>query len=280
MNKAEVKNWPKEVGRYKIGNPQSCIAVCTLSSLDIELSDEYMNKIAVIGKCVIENIGIEKIIKNTITNPNIRYIILCGKEPKGHFVGQGMMALKKNGIDKNRRIIEARGALPYLRNLKDEEIDHFRKQVEFVDLIDYEEVNVIEKEIDKLIEKDPGPFTEIESFEEEKEVKIINADYDSDKQWTADAFPDQSFFVIELDRKNKNIIVEYYVGLGAKRILTSRIIGKKAETIAGTIVKRGLIKGVYHATYLGKELAKAQIALENNIDYQQESDLDLNKRAD
>ena len=280
MNKAEVKNWPKEVGRYKIGNPQSCIAVCTLSSLDIELSDEYMNKIDVIGKCVIENIGIEKIIKNTITNPNIRYIILCGKEPKGHFVGQGMMALKKNGIDKNRRIIEARGALPYLRNLKDEEIDHFRKQVEFVDLIDYEEVNVIEKEIDKLIEKDPGPFTEIESFEEEKEVKIINADYDSDKQWTADAFPDQSFFVIELDRKNKNIIVEYYVGLGAKRILTSRIIGKKAETIAGTIVKRGLIKGVYHATYLGKELAKAQIALENNIDYQQESDLDLNKRAD
>src|SRR3989344_3310588 len=280
MSKIEVSNWPKEVGRYKIGNPKSCVAVCTLSSLDIELSEEYMNKIAVIGKCVIENIGIEKIIKNTITNPNIRYIILCGKEPKGHFVGQGMMALKKNGIDKNRRIIEARGALPYLRNLKDEEIDHFRKQVEFVDLIDYEEVNVIEKEIDKLIEKDPGPFTEIESFEEEKEVKIINADYDSDKQWTADAFPDQSFFVIELDRKNKNIIVEYYVGLGAKRILTSRIIGKKAETIAGTIVKRGLIKGVYHATYLGKELAKAQIALENNIDYQQESDLDLNKKSD
>ena len=280
MNKAEVKNWPKEVGRYKIGNPQSCIAVCTLSSLDIELSDEYMNKIAVIGKCVIENIGIEKIIKNTITNPNIRYIILCGKEPKGHFVGQGMMALKKNGIDKNRRIIEARGALPYLRNLKDEEIDHFRKQVEFVDLIDYEEVNVIEKEIDKLIEKDPGPFTEIETAEEEKEVEIINADYDSDKQWTADAFPDQSFFVIELDRENKSIIVEYYVGLGAKRILTARIIGKKAETIAGTIVKHGLIKGVYHATYLGKELAKAQIALENNIDYQQESDLDLDKKAD
>jgi hypothetical protein len=35
-----------------------------------------------------------------------------------------------------------------------------------------------------------------------------------------------------------------------------------------------LIKGLYHAGYVGKELAKAEMALKNNLPYEQEGKLE------
>ena len=109
-----MSEWPPETGRYQIGDKNSCVAVCTLSSLDIELP---MDSIAISGKCVTENIGVEKIIKNIISNPNIRYLLICGVEPKGHYVGQAFFCLRDNGLDENKKIIGARGAMPFIKNL-------------------------------------------------------------------------------------------------------------------------------------------------------------------
>ena len=108
----DLKNWPSIEGRYKKGNPQSPVVVCTNATVEgIELD---MEKVALIGKCVTENIGIEKIIQNIVANPCIRFLILCGKVSKGHFVSQAFLSLKKNGIDKEKRIIGARGNTPFL----------------------------------------------------------------------------------------------------------------------------------------------------------------------
>ena len=142
-----MSEWPPETGRYQIGDKNSCVAVCTLSSLDIELP---MDSIAISGKCVTENIGVEKIIKNIISNPNIRYLLICGVEPKGHYVGQAFFCLRDNGLDENKKIIGARGAMPFIKNLSKDQLDHFNKQVELVDMIEEESPERIMDKIKEL----------------------------------------------------------------------------------------------------------------------------------
>ncbi len=264
MKKVEVENWPVETGRYIIGDKKSCIAVCTLSSLDIELS---MYNIAIVGKCVTENVGMEKIIKNIISNPNIRYFVICGVEPKGHYVGQAFKCLVEKGLDADRKIIGALGAMPIIKNVSDEQIERFKKQVEIVDMIEEENTQKITDRINEL--NDLGAF---DGAMESETVKTINADYDASKDATADNSLDDGFFTIFADKANKQIVVEHYT---SDKKFDCRIVGKTAEAILGTIVKMGLVKGLYHAGYLGKELKKAEIALKTGCDYEQDKELDL-----
>ncbi len=265
-----LDNWPPAAGRYYVGNKNSCVAVCTLSSIDLLEKfnqSEYLNKISIVGKDVTENVGIEKIVLNTISNPYIRFLILCGKESEGHFVGQGIKALIDNGVDEKGKIIEARGPIPFLKNLTKEQIETFRKQVKIVDLIGCEDIPTILSKSEEYEKNNPGMFS---SDVEIKEVRTIVADYDSLKEWSADGKPDEGWFAIFVDRDKQLIVVEHYLGYGINSKLNCKIVGKTAEQIIGTIVKEKLVKELYHTGYLGKELAKAQIALEKNIPYEQE----------
>ncbi|TSC53150.1 MAG: tetrahydromethanopterin S-methyltransferase subunit A, partial [Microgenomates group bacterium LiPW_16] len=108
--KVKVSHWPVEEGRYKIGNPQSPVAVCTEAT--VEGINVALGKVAIIGKCVTENIGIEKVVKNIVSNPNIRFLILCGKKSAGHDVGQTLISLKENGVDRQMRVIGSTGSIP------------------------------------------------------------------------------------------------------------------------------------------------------------------------
>ncbi len=37
-----------------------------------------------------ENLGIEKVIANVVSNPNIRFLVVCGAEVQGHITGQSI----------------------------------------------------------------------------------------------------------------------------------------------------------------------------------------------
>ena len=100
--------------------------------------------------------------------------------------------------------------------------------------------------------------------------KNHNADYDPDKNATADGSLDDSFFTILVDRSGNQLVVEHYTN---DKVLTKRIVGKTAEALLGTIVKLGLVKSLYHSGYLGKELKKAEIALKTGRDYEQDTEL-------
>lgn len=263
--------WPVEPGRYKVGNEKSPVAVCTMASLDLDLP---LDKIAIVGKAVTENVGVEKIIKNTISNPNIRFLICCGKVSKGHFVGDTIKNLVKNGVDGDKRVIGAKGAMPFLKNLTEREIEHFRKQIKVICMQGETDVKKIMGEVERCIKENPGPFKALIL----KKVKTIMADYDKDKEFTADEAPDNCSFDIVLDRDKKQIIVERYIGYGAERKHDCNIVGKSTEEIMGTIVKRKLISKLYHAAYLAKELKKAEIALKNDLPYEQESELIIARR--
>jgi len=112
--------------------------ICTLSSIDllqdIKKDQEIINKIAVVGRLLSENRGIDQIIKFTINNKKLKYLLLCGKEVKGHLSGQSLIALKKNGVDNNKKIISSLAPNPILTS-KIYEINYFRKHVNIIDKI-------------------------------------------------------------------------------------------------------------------------------------------------
>ncbi|HQI54123.1 MAG TPA: tetrahydromethanopterin S-methyltransferase subunit A, partial [Methanothrix soehngenii] len=103
-----------------------------------------------------ENIGIEKMVANVISNPNIRYVLITGMEVKGHITGQAVEAFTQSGIDKEGRIIGAKGAIPFIQNLTPEAIERWKTQVEAVMMLNTEDIGAITSKVKELASKDPG----------------------------------------------------------------------------------------------------------------------------
>jgi len=129
-------------GEFTVCSPNGNVAV-------VLLTVEYVppKTVAIYGPLKTENIGIEKIVANLISNPNIRFLVVCGNDIRGHRSGSSIIALHKNGIDENHKIIDAPGAIPYIENLKEEAIERFRAQIKIIDLIGVKE----KRELDKVI---------------------------------------------------------------------------------------------------------------------------------
>jgi tetrahydromethanopterin S-methyltransferase subunit A len=131
--------WPPVRGDYQVGNAFAGVAVVTLASL------LFPKGAAIWGQCKTENLGVEKIVANVISNCNIRFLILCGVESKGHLPGNTILALHRNGIDEQGRIIGSRGAIPFIQNLPHQAIVRFQSQVELIDRIGLEDIVQIEE---------------------------------------------------------------------------------------------------------------------------------------
>jgi tetrahydromethanopterin S-methyltransferase subunit A len=112
------------------------LAICTLGSIHLleEISNSIlMDKVAIAGRLLSENRGIDAIISFILANPSIRRIILCGQDVKGHRSGQALLSLYKNGVDRTGRIVGALGPYPIIRSLS-RDVEAFRKQIEIVDM--------------------------------------------------------------------------------------------------------------------------------------------------
>ena len=122
---------------YYSGNPDSSIAVCTLSSIDLLkklANSEILSHVSIAGRLLSENKGIDSIIKYVNKNQKINIIIVCGKEVWGHKAGHSLFQLHKNGVDKNNRIINSTSPDPYLTVSKSQ-IQYFQNNITLVNLI-------------------------------------------------------------------------------------------------------------------------------------------------
>jgi len=264
----DLKNWPPVEGRYILGNKKSPIAICTNATVEGIKVD--LEKVAIIGKCVTENIGIEKIIQNIVSNPDIRYLILCGKPSKGHFVAQAIESLIKSGVDKEKRIIGAKGNMPHLKNIAGELIDRFRKQITPINLIGEIDSQRIGNVIDELLSKGKEGFKA--GAIKIKQIKEIEAHPCPD--WIPDP---KGFFVISIDRARNKLLIEHY----RDNKLKNKIIGDSAEDICKIIANLDLIgdfeQKLEHAMYLARELQKAEFALRNDLNYEQDQEFKMKK---
>ncbi len=142
-------------GEFTECSPKGCVGVVLLN-----IQYTPPESVAIYGRLKTENIGIEKIVANTISNPNIRFLVICGDDIRGHRSGSSLLALYKNGIDSNNRIINAPGAIPYIENLKEDAIIRFQKQMTIVDLQGEKEKEKIDKIIADCIRKSPSSYGE------------------------------------------------------------------------------------------------------------------------
>ncbi len=171
--KSPASGWPIVTGEYSVGDPESPVAVVTLAS---EMFEECVDAgAALAGPCHTENLGVEKVVGNIISNPNIRFLIICGSEVQGHITGQCFEALHANGCDpEKKKVIGATGAIPFVENVPMEGVERFQQQLEIVPMIDNEDTGSITSKVKECVEKDPGAF--------EEEAMIIEVSDDGDDE--------------------------------------------------------------------------------------------------
>ncbi len=171
--------WPIASGDFEVGNIEGSVAICTLASETFYKDLAGFPGVAIAGPCKTENIGIEKIVVNVISNPNIRFLILCGIEVTGHVTGGSFKSLYENGIDPaSKKIKDAPGAIPYVEHLTSDAVERFKKQITFIDILSVENVRTIKSKVEELVKQDPGAFPEapyIVKLEEEKKEAVAEA---------------------------------------------------------------------------------------------------------
>ncbi|WP_291582686.1 DUF4346 domain-containing protein [Clostridium sp. UBA6640] len=262
------------VGEYHVLSLElsNTIAISTLGNA--ELADKIArlkpNGLSIVGKTETENIGVEKIIKNALSVPSIKYLILCGKDSEGHYSGNTIVSLLNNGIDNNMRVIGAKGKKPVLSNTTKEQVNAFRKQIEVTDMIECEDLNKILEKIQELSEKVisncccEGKYPLYNKKPIISTVDIINAEEKDPNKVKLDK---EGYFVIVPKVENNAILVEHY---SYNNQLLRIIKGKDARNIYWTIIENRWVSEMSHAAYLGKELTKAELSIELGFKYIQD----------
>lgn len=265
INVKEREGWPPLPGSFEIMRYQAPVAVCTLNSKEMmrEIADTRHNAVSIVGSLNTENLGIERVIKNIVTNPHIRFLILCGEDSEqriGHLPGQSFASLFENGIDSSSRIIGAQGKRPVLKNIASALIDQFRKQVQLVSMIGCAESAQVLEAAEVHAGKSPGAYQGGSLVQ--LTIPRIQA-----KPPSPLVLDPKGYFVIFPDRMTGKIVVEHYHNNG---LLNQIIEGVDVGSIYMTIIELGIVSKLDHACYLGKELAKAEESLRTGSPYQQD----------
>jgi len=224
--KSPAEGWPVINGDYVVGDPESPVAAATLASHIEQIPVDAGAAIA--GPCKTENLGIEKMLANLISNPNIRFLVLCGSEVQGHITGQSIEALHANGVDpEKRKIVDATGAIPFIENIPDEGIERFQQQMEIVSIIDVEDAAAIQSKIKECIEKDPGAF--------EEEAMIIKVEEGGAEEEEGEEVPPVTPETALIDARMRNIQTQVKSIGSLQRISAGMYSGKVQGIMIGLV---------------------------------------------
>jgi len=254
--------WPVQPGDYAVFNRKGSIAVLSLGgSTRIENPFYFsLTNIAIVGNLTTENIGVEYVIKNLISNPYIRHLAIIGQDISGHCPGDAIIKLHAKGINTKQKIVDALGARPILRNTLPQEIAQFRKQITIHNFLNCDGLDTIKKEIQLLnvlatVPYEQGLYVSLVDIITAAPAKRLQLDH-------------AGYFIILVRKGNNNpLYVEHYKNNGR---LLHIIEGKDAATICSTIINMQLVSQLDHAAYLGRELAKAENCLYSNTKYIQD----------
>ena len=259
------EGWPSLPGSYTVLRYHAPVGVCTLTDESLMASIAAMNDsaIAIVGTMLTENLGIERLIENVLSNPNIRFVVVCGNDSGqqvGHLAGQSLVALARNGIDERKKIIGARGRRPRIQNLSVQAIEHFRRNVEVIDLVGVSDVQEIAKHIARCAEQNKGPAP---VFSSQRIIPCIQGGIP--ERMVSDP---SGYFVVYPDLSRNRLLLEHYQNSG---VLDVVVEGASAAELYMTAIGRNLISRLDHAAYLGRELARAERSLTANETYVQDA---------
>lgn len=264
-NSAPREGWPPLPGDYRVVRMRAPVAVCTLNSehLVADLAASAVEGLSLVGTLHTENLGIEHLIRNTLANPHLRFLVLCGEDTQraiGHLPGQSLISLFRHGVDETMRIIAAKGKRPILKNLNVEHVQAFRQQIQLVPCIGETDRSVLLNKVSELAALDPGPFAgtprEIFSIAVEHAAEPTKLTLDS-----------AGYFIVYADRRAGQLVLEHYTNKG---VLDRVFAAHSPAALYATVIAEQLITRLDHAAYLGRELARAERALTNGEKYVQD----------
>jgi tetrahydromethanopterin S-methyltransferase subunit A len=259
------EGWPPLPGDYQIIRFQAPVAVCTLNSDQLikELSETPIERLSIVGSLHTENLGIEHLIRNTLANPHIRFLILCGEDTQkaiGHLPGQSLLALAQHGVNEKMRIIEAKGKRPLLKNITPEHVEAFRQQVQVINQIGEIDLTTLQNLIVATASTDPGPFAGAPTDVMPLPIEAANGPGKL-------VLDPAGYFVVYPDRPNNRLVLEHYSNKG---VLGRMFTATSAAALYIRVIEAELISRLDHAAYLGRELARAEHALQSGDDYVQD----------
>ena len=261
----ERKGWPPFEGSYTALRYQAPVAICTLTNEELpkEIALAAGTEVAIVGTLQTENLGIERLILNLLANPNIRFLVICCADSQhaiGHLPGQSLVSLASFGIDSHSRIIGALGKRPILKNISEEALEHFITTVEVINLIGETRILKILEVVQSCAQKKPGPA---EPFAIER-IVTPSKGYLPKKM-----VPDPAgYFVVYVNQSRGILSLEHYQNNG---ILDTVIEGKSAAELYTPSIEKNLVSRLDHAAYLGRELARAEQALQTGELYVQDA---------
>lgn len=261
----ERPGWPPLPGSYMVLQYHAPIAVCSLTddALAKSIATTQTNAVAIIGTMQTENLGIERLIQNTLADPHIRFVVLCGADSRqaiGHLPGQSLLALSRSGVDDRMRILGAPGKRPVLCNISRAAVEHFRRTVTVLDLIGEKNLPRIFETVQDCAAQNPGPA---EPFSPARAVTTI-AGYVPERMISDPA----GYFVIFPDHARGLLSLEHYQNDGLLDVVIEGVSAAELYTVA---VEKGLLSRLDHAAYLGRELARAERSLKTGETYVQDA---------
>lgn len=166
-------DWPIEEGKYLLSNPLSPVAVVVILTTPYDKIPKEIEDLVragvekgagISGTLQTANIGIEKIVVNLVSNSNIRYLILVGRE-SGHFPADALKALFKHGTDEKCYILNTKAPTAILKNIPKEVIERVKKQIQLIDLSGIIDIDILEKAVWCCYQENETPFdTEREKY--------------------------------------------------------------------------------------------------------------------
>lgn len=258
------RRWPPLPGNYHVLDTAGTVAVCVLTSE--QLSDAVAaarpDRVAIIGTLFTENLGIERLVVNTLANPNLTTLFLCGEDSQqriGHRPGQTLISLIANGIDERQRVVGAEGRRPILKNISMEVVSAFRHEIAVID-----HIGVVDPiAILNLLKSSANQRSTRRVFSGDGQTPLpIRAQ--PPERLTLDP---KGYFVIFPDRARRMIRLEHYETSG---VLAHVFEGVNAGELYSTVLAHDLLSRLDHAAYLGKELALAERAVRAGEAYVQD----------
>ncbi len=263
-------NWPPVIGEYFVLDPAAPVAVSTLASTDLaaQLAQRKPAGLAIVGKTETESIGLDKVIKNVITNPALRFLIVAGRDADGHRSGQTLIALAANGVDAQHRVIGSSGKRPFLRNVSLDEINAFRQQVQVIDLIGCENLDEITARIGLLAQSVPAACSCDSCCDTPTPITISSVTTLVATESTDTVGMDKAGYFVIVPLADRQVInIEHYA---YDDTLLHVIEGTSVRALYLTIIANHWVSELSHAAYLGKELARAELALQHGFKYVQD----------
>lgn len=269
----EKARWPVTPGAFMVGDLAAPVAVCTLTSHELVRAIAGLPGVAIAGRLVTCNLGIEKIIANVCANPNIRGLLMCGKDSPIFRPSQSLRSLFERGLAADKSIVGATGYLPVLQGADPAAVEEFRRRITLVDRTGLAGVADIQREVSALVDR-----LSLEHYPVEPIVASVSPP-DDDARFTylrpggrreSLAYDPNGYLVFSIDRANDEIVARHYTPTAEPRHIMR---GRSAEGMALALIREQIVTQMTHAAYIGGELAKAETALRMDLEYEQDKPL-------